>query len=232
EIVLVPTFRLPVLIHSRSGNAKWLLEIAHSNPLWLNPKDAAPRGLKAGDLAKVSTRIGSFVLRVWTTEGIKPGVIACSHHLGRWRKEEQKVNNRWSATPVRFERTGNQLLVRRLEPEGLRPFASADQDSERLWWKEVGVHQNMTFPVQPDPVSGMHCWHQVVRVEAAGPDDREGDVRVDHDKARAVWREWLETARPGPGPGGLRRPRWLKRPLRPREELFETRPDGEAGAEG
>jgi len=221
QIVLVPTFRLPVLIHSRSGNAKWLLEIAHSNPLWLHPSDAAPRGLKLGDLAKVTTRIGSFVLRVWTTEGVKPGVIACSHHLGRWRKEGQQPNNRWSATPVRFERTGNQLLVRRLT-EGLEPFASGDQDSERLWWKEVGVHQNMTFPVQPDPMSGMHCWHQVVTLEAAGPDDREGDVRVDHDKAREVWREWLEKARPGPGPGGLRRPRWLKRPLRPREELFEA----------
>ncbi|MEZ6188797.1 MAG: molybdopterin-dependent oxidoreductase [Planctomycetota bacterium] len=223
EIVLVPTFRLPVLIHSRSGNAKWLLEIAHSNPLWIHPSDALARGLAHGDLAKVSTKIGSFVLRVWTTEGIKPGVIACSHHLGRWRKESEGATNRWSATPVHFERSGNQLLVRRVT-EGLKPFESPDQDSERLWWKEVGVHQNMTFPVQPDPISGMHCWHQVVTVTPAGPDDREGDVRVDHDRARAQWRAWLDKARPGPGPGGLRRPLWLKRPLRPKEELFQAPP--------
>ena len=31
EFPLVPTFRLPVLIHSRSANAKWLTEIANRN---------------------------------------------------------------------------------------------------------------------------------------------------------------------------------------------------------
>ena len=38
EMLLLPTFRLPTLIHTRSGNAKWLYEISHRNPLWLNPK--------------------------------------------------------------------------------------------------------------------------------------------------------------------------------------------------
>src|SRR5262249_26256369 len=35
EMILLPTFRLPTLIHTRSGNAKWLYEISHSNPLWI-----------------------------------------------------------------------------------------------------------------------------------------------------------------------------------------------------
>ena len=38
---LLPIFRLPHLIHTRSGNSKFLYEIAHKNPLWLNPVDAA-----------------------------------------------------------------------------------------------------------------------------------------------------------------------------------------------
>jgi hypothetical protein len=38
------------------------------------------------------------------------------------------------------------------------------------------MHQKLTFPVHPDPVSGMHCWHQKVRVECAELDDRYGDV--------------------------------------------------------
>ena len=59
---------------------------------------------------------------------------------------------------------------------------SNDPDSGRVWWSEVGVHQNLTFPVQPDPVSGMHCWHQRVRVEKAGPDDRYGDIVVDTER--------------------------------------------------
>ena len=45
EMVLLPTFRLPTLIHTRSGNAKWLYEISHSNPLWLHPEDAARLGV-------------------------------------------------------------------------------------------------------------------------------------------------------------------------------------------
>ena len=32
EMVLLPTFRLPTLIHTRSGNAKYLNEISHRNP--------------------------------------------------------------------------------------------------------------------------------------------------------------------------------------------------------
>ncbi|RMG06630.1 MAG: formate dehydrogenase [Planctomycetota bacterium] len=225
ELCLVPTFRLPVLIHTRSGNAKWLLEIAHSNPLWIHPEDARARGLETGDLAVVRTRIGSFVLRAYLTEGLQCGVVACSHHLGRWRKRgSPEAGMRWSATEVEFRRAGDTLLVRRTG-RGLAPFPSEDPDSQRLWWQETGVHQNMTFPVQPDPVSGMHCWHQAVRVERAGEDEREGDVRVDLAAAHAAYREWLAKARPAPGPGGLRRPLWLKRPLRPREEAFRIPPE-------
>ena len=35
-----------------------------------------------------------------------------------------------------------------------------------------------------------------------------------------IYREWLSKTRPGPGPGGLRRPLWLDRPLRPADEMF------------
>ena len=85
ERVLLPTFRLPTLIHTRSGNAKWLQEISHTNPLWVHPRDAEELRLENGELARVTTRIGYFVLRVWVTEGVHPGIVACSHHVGRWR---------------------------------------------------------------------------------------------------------------------------------------------------
>jgi anaerobic selenocysteine-containing dehydrogenase len=82
EMILLPNFRLPTLIHTRSANAKWLYEISHKNPIWMNPEDAQRLGLETGDLAKVETEIGHFVDTVWVTEGIKPGIIAISHHLG------------------------------------------------------------------------------------------------------------------------------------------------------
>ena len=65
------------------------------------------------------------------------------------------------------------------QQQGIQPWASADPDSQRVWWQDVGVHQNLTFPVHPDPISGMHCWHQKVRLEKAGPADRYGDIVVD-----------------------------------------------------
>ena len=56
EMLLLPTFRLPTLIHTRSGNAKWLYEISHRNPIWLNSKDAQNLDVKTGDLFKDSHR--------------------------------------------------------------------------------------------------------------------------------------------------------------------------------
>ena len=198
---------------ARSGNAKWLTEIAHSNPLWLNPNDAARIGADTGDLVRVSTEIGYFVVRAWVTEGIQAGVVACSHHMGRWRTAETDGLDRWASAKVHLERSGGGWLMRR--EHGVEPWNSADPDSSRVWWHDAGVHQNLTFPVHPDPISGQHAWHQAVRVDRARPDDREGDVFADTARAHAVYQEWLRMARPAPGPDGTRRPYWLLRPLRP-----------------
>ncbi len=218
EMVLVPTFRLPTLIHTRSGNAKYLNEISHRNPLWIAPRDAERLGLASGALVRVSTEIGYFIDRAWVTESIAPGVVACSHHLGRWRLRDGE-GSRWSTAHVAFEKRGESgYLLRHLE--GVGPFASADPDSRRIWWGDAGVHQNLAFPVHPDPISGMHCWHQKVVVAKARPDDRYGDVFVDTARSMEVYREWKALTRPAPGPGALRRPLWLDRPVRPDEAMF------------
>jgi anaerobic selenocysteine-containing dehydrogenase len=191
EFLLVPTFRLPTLIHTRSGNAKWLYEISHTNPLWIHPKDAEKFGFQTGELARVNTDIGYFVLRVWVTEGIRPGVVACSHHLGRWRLKKGEGVDRWASALVDLQELGEgKWKMRQLE--GVQPFTSDDPDSERLWWQEGGVNQNLTFPVHPDPVSGMHCWHQQVRIEKAQDGDHYGDVLVDTNRSHEIYKEWLE----------------------------------------
>ncbi len=217
EFDLLPNFRLPTLVHTRSP-VKWLYEISHSNPLWMATPDAEKLGLESGDLVKVRTRIGYFVTRTWVTEGLKPGVVAMSHHLGRWRLNED-TGPRSASALVRIARqAGGKYEMRQVH--GVKPFDSKDPDSQRVWWTEVGVHQNLTFPVQPDPVSGMHCWHQRVKLEKAGPDDAYGDIMVDTDESFRIYKEWLEAARPAPGPGGLRRPLWFDRPLRPVEAAY------------
>lgn len=218
EYVLLPTFRLPTLIHSRSGNAKWLAEISNRNPLWVHTEDALRLGVKDGDLLRVATEIGHFVDRVWVTEAIRPGVIACSHHLGRWRRPQDAEANRWACNLVEIEDENGVWKMKQLD--GPSAHRSEDSDSGRIFWKDGGVHQNLIHVVQPDPISGMHCWHQKVTVTAAGPEDQYGDVVVDTNRSMEIYRRWLAMTRPAPGPGNLRRPLWMKRPLRPQESKF------------
>jgi anaerobic selenocysteine-containing dehydrogenase len=219
DTVLIPTFRLPTLIHTRSANAKWLYELSNTNPVWIHPSDAEKIGVETGDLVKVSTRIGHYVNRAWVTEGIRPGIVACSHHLGRWRLHDRVGTDRQAGPRVEQEELSPGVFrMRRVEPIG--PYRSQDPDTKRIWWTDGGVHQNLTFPVQPDPVSGQHCWHQNVTIERAAQEDRQGDVVVDTTKSMEIFREWLAKTMPAPGPGGLRRPLWIDRVIRPVDEAY------------
>jgi anaerobic selenocysteine-containing dehydrogenase len=219
EMLLLPTFRLPTLIHSRSGNAKWLYEISHKNPVWLHPSDAARLQVSTGDLVRIATSIGYFVDRVWVTEGIRPGIVACSHHLGRWRMQEDSGGERWSTALISLEQTSPGAWMMR-QVHGIRPFTSSDPDSSRIHWEDAGVHQNLIFPVQPDPVSGQHCWHQKVTVTRAAESDRYGDILVDTNRAHLEYQRWMKLTRPVPPNGKLKRPLWLPRPYRPALEAF------------
>lgn len=216
EYVLLPTYRLPTLIHSRSGNAKWLNELAHTHPLLVCPQDAERIGVGNGDLARVETEIGYFVIKAFVTEGIRPGIVAASHHMGRWRLNEQKGMERWSSALVDMTESGDTVDFRQIH--GVQPWESEDPSSSRVWWNDAGVHQNITFPVHPDPISGMHCWHQKVRVRAALPEDQYADIHVDFAKARKVYEKWLSVTRPASGE--LRRPIWLFRPVKPTLDAY------------
>jgi anaerobic selenocysteine-containing dehydrogenase len=219
QTILISTFRLPIQIHTRSANAKWLNEIAHTNPLWLHTSHAATLGVRTGDLVRVETEIGYFVVKAWVTEGIKPGIVACSHHMGRWKTHES--GQKQLTATVRLDHEGDAWGMKR--ERGTGPYESSDADSLRIWWSDVGVHQNLTFPVHPDPISGMHCWHQAVRVRKAESADHYGDIHVDTEKSREVYRKWLTMTRPADkySPNQTRRPYWMLRPLKPAREFYE-----------
>lgn len=222
EMILLPNFRLPTLIHTRSANAKWLYEISHKNPVWMHPEDASRIGVSTGDLVKVETETGYFVDKVWITEGIKPGIIAMSHHLGRWRLQEESGMSRGTSNLVDLEASDAGIYSMRVR-HGAQAWESFDPDTSRIWWQDVGVHQNLTHGVHPDPVSGAHCWLQkAVSVRRAGPGDRHGDVSVDTNRSMQVYLKWLAMTRPAAvvSPDGTRRPFWLKRPLKPRKEFY------------
>jgi anaerobic selenocysteine-containing dehydrogenase len=220
QLVLLSTFRLPVQIHTRSANAKWLDEIAHTNPVWIHPSDATRLGIGSRDLVRVETEIGYFVAKVWITEGIRPGVVACSHHMGRWKP---LGTPRGQGQMMRTVALAHGPEGWRMTPRGeIGPYESSDPDTSRIWWTDVGVHQNLTFSVHPDPISGMHCWHQAVRVRPAEPGDRYGDIAVDTARSHQVYQEWLKLTRSATrySPEGTRRPRWLIRPLRPQADAY------------
>jgi anaerobic selenocysteine-containing dehydrogenase len=223
EMLLLPNFRLPTLIHTRSANAKWLYEISHKNPVWIHPSDADRLGVHSGELLRVETEIGYFVNSVWVTEAIKPGTIAVSHHLGRWRLQESgNIGAGMSALAKLEQDTRGRQGLRILH--GARPWKSIDPDTSRIWWQDVGVHQNLTHAVHPDPISGAHCWLQkATNVRKADAGDQQGDVWVDTEKSMAIYRAWKAKTRPASriSPDGTRRPHWLKRPLKPTSEAYK-----------
>ncbi|HXV69801.1 MAG TPA: molybdopterin dinucleotide binding domain-containing protein [Acidimicrobiia bacterium] len=218
QMPLISTFRLPVQIHTRSANSKWLDEIAHTNPLWIHPVDAQRLDVETGDLVRVATEIGYFVVKAWVTEGIRPGVVACSHHMGRWKLTDQGQNQ--AMATVELDHADRRWGLKR--KKGTGPYESSDPDTQRIWWTDVGVHQNLTFGVQPDPISGQHCWHQAVTVVKAAPDDTYGDIWVDTARSREVYSRWLALTRSASAvsPDGTRRPYWFLRPLKPDRDVY------------
>ncbi|HBR59462.1 MAG TPA: hypothetical protein DEA86_03205 [Deltaproteobacteria bacterium] len=104
--------------------------------------------------------------------------------------------------------------------DGIKAFDGEDADMSRIFWRDGRVHQNITHAVHPDSISGMHCWHQKVRLEKAHPGDCYGDLLVDTEQSFQVYKDWLENFRSALGAEGLRRPLWFKRPLKSVLEKF------------
>jgi anaerobic selenocysteine-containing dehydrogenase len=219
ECVLLPNFRLPTHIHSRSANSKWLTEIAHRNPIWIHTKDAKRLGVNNGDLLKITTEIGWFVDKVWVTESIKPGVVACSHHIGRWRRQNDQ-GNRFMTNTVTIKNISDGKW--KMETvKGVEPWKTADPDTNRIWWRDGGVHQNITHAANPDPISGAHCWLQKVSISKPDPGENYGDIFVDTNKSFEHFKKWNEWAKNREThPEGLRRPLWMARPLAPQTNQF------------
>jgi anaerobic selenocysteine-containing dehydrogenase len=223
EMILLPNFRLPHLIHTRSANSKWLYEIGHNNPVWIHPEDAKRIGVQTGELLRVETEIGWFIDKAWVTEGIKPGIVAMSHHLGRWRLTDDAGGNRGTTALASLDEDGKGGHTLHML-KGATAWDGPDPDTSRIWWKDVGVHQNLTHAVQPDPVSGAHCWLQkALSVRKAVAGERHGDVFVDTNKSRELYRRWVALARSAVdvSPNGERRPFWLNRPLKPQRPAYK-----------
>lgn len=138
ELILT-TFKVMQHVQSRTQNCKYLTEIYHDNPAWLNSETAKQFGISDGDSVKIVSKIGGVITKVKVTEGIVPGVIAISHHCGHWQYGRY-------ASGVKS------------------PFGRDDeQDLQRIWWKKNrGMHLNWIIPNSPDPISGQQRGNDTV----------------------------------------------------------------------
>ncbi len=136
ELILT-TYKIPVQIHSRSQNCKWLTEIYHDNPARINPETAATMGIKDGDMIKVKSGTGEITTKAKVTQQVVTGAIAISHHCGHWEYGRYASGKK-------------------------APFGTEDPDYALKWWKDKGVHPNWIIPNSPDPISGQQRWMDTV----------------------------------------------------------------------
>lgn len=157
ELVLT-TYKVNVHTQSRTASLKYLAELYHKNPAWINPKAAAARGIQDGDLIRVASKLGHIVTRAHVTEGIHPDVVAistaCGHSAyGRLAQLKQKqAAEAWAQ--------------------------GGDPDiANNVWWNDKGVHPNPIIQLAVDPIGGSQGWFDtVVTVSKAQPGDSYGDV--------------------------------------------------------
>ncbi|RLA36543.1 MAG: DMSO reductase [Gammaproteobacteria bacterium] len=135
------TFKYATHSHSRTMNCKYLAEVYHTNPAWINPATAKERGIFDGDNIKVTSPTGEFVTKAQLTEAIMPGVVAVSHHCGHWAY-------------------GRYASDRRAPGEG--SDSRGDRDYKMKWWDDNGVHPNWAIPNSADPINGQQRWMDTV----------------------------------------------------------------------
>jgi anaerobic selenocysteine-containing dehydrogenase len=76
---------------ARTNVNPWLMLIIPENPVELSAVDATALQVETGDLVRVrsSSHSEGIVGRVKITQGLKPGVVAISHHYGHWEQHSR-----------------------------------------------------------------------------------------------------------------------------------------------
>jgi len=186
--LIMTSFKWNVHNHGRTMNLKWLAEIVHTNPAWLNPETAAKFGLKDGDWIELTSYfskeleersphlkrddledrdgrkvVATMRVPIVIMPGIHPRAIAMSNSCGHWQYT--------SVAQARREPAATGHLV------GSDGATFRDADWERnMWWEDNsngdhtkwkpntgnGWNQNRLMPIAPDPISGQQSFHDTV----------------------------------------------------------------------
>jgi thiosulfate reductase / polysulfide reductase chain A len=165
------TFKWNVHTQGRTQSQKYLSEIVHHNPMWINAATAAARGIKTGDMVEITTYrmgghlnpgngepIGRALIPAYVTEGIHPRVLAVSNTLGNvWHGR--------AATARRGKRDRMVPARTAFDPEVIADDQDLDED---LWWDVrnggtgAGYNVNAILPIYSAPLVGMQGWFDTV----------------------------------------------------------------------
>ncbi len=161
------TFKWNVHTQGRTQSQKYLSEIVHHNPMWINAETAAKHGIETGDMVEITTFratghamtgggevLGRALIPAYVTEGIHPRVLAVSNTLG----------NVWHGRAATGKNGAKQALNAFDDSVNL-PDADLDDD---VWWDPArggtgaGYNINAVLPIHPAPLVGMQSWYDTV----------------------------------------------------------------------
>ena len=175
EFVL-STFKVAYQTLSLTSNLKYLAELWHANPLWINKQTAVQLGIGDGDLVRVNSDVGYLVTKAWLTQGIHPQVLGISTSVGR--TAYGRVAQADPDMRANYPQEGQQ----------------EDEDiNHNIWWRDGGTNPNDIIPISIDPESGVQAWNDtVVTIALAEAGDNYGDIKVDNAKHHAIYKKMLE----------------------------------------
>ncbi|SDI38185.1 molybdopterin-containing oxidoreductase family protein [Alteribacillus bidgolensis] len=143
---ILTTFKWNVHTQSRTMNQKWLAEIVHDNPMWINPATAASFHIKDGDIVEVSSNIAKMNIKVHLTEGIHPKVVAISASMGHFK----------------YGPIASGQDIDKGAQEGVNPKYDDNDINDNKWWDEIGYNPNPLIPSKTDPVGGGQSWNDTI----------------------------------------------------------------------
>lgn len=185
--LIMTSFKWNVHNHGRTMNLKWLAEIVHSNPAWLNPETAGRFGLQDGDWIEIASFFSKMLEKqsphlvhgtpdeegrilvskmrvpVVTMQGLHPSAIAMSNSCGHWQYTSVAQAKKQSSEKGHLVGSDGQTY--------------RDADWERnMWWEDQsegkhqdwvkntgnGWNQNQLMPIAPDPITGQQAFHSTV----------------------------------------------------------------------
>ena len=124
-------------------NSKWLSEIFHENPLWMNEKTAVKLGIQEGDKIEIQSKGMKAMVEVRLTQSVHPEAVAIARDLGHWAYGHVAKGKR---------------------------FKSPDVDTSLIWWNnDKSFHVNWLIQKEKDKLSGGMGWVvSVVKIKKSG----------------------------------------------------------------